>query len=77
MKTIRALAEQVANDIGVTERALFVGFMVRRFPSEGDYSYIKEWGYRFLGGNPERYMDSKSQAVYKEVKQFIEDTRGL
>ena len=48
----------------------FAKFMKRRFPTEKSPAYIEEWITRFKTGNPERYMDSHSLKVYKEIKML-------
>jgi hypothetical protein len=46
---------------------IFNKFMKKRFPHERDQSYIEEWREKFIRGNPEKYMDSKSLQIYREV----------
>lgn len=62
---------KIGIDKGVKELELFVKFLSKRFPNEDDRitSYFLEWADRFNSGSPERYMDSKSLLVYKEIKQ--------
>lgn len=49
----------------------FAKFIKRRFPQERSSAYIEEWAERFKSGNPERYMDSESLKIYKEVKEVL------
>jgi len=48
---------------------VFVKFLSKRFPNESDRleGYFTEWATRFNTGNPTRYMDDISLAIYKEV----------
>jgi hypothetical protein len=51
--------------------AVFNKFMALRFSRERDQSYIEEWRMRFMSGNPETYMDSKSLEAYKMAKKLV------
>jgi len=51
-----------------------IEFFKRRFPDkdlrfEFKVGYLQEWVTRFKKGNPEAYMDGKSQAVYDEMRK--------
>jgi len=54
---------------GVTDKELFVEFLSKRFPNESDRitSYFSEWADRFNSGQPEKYMDSESLAIYRAL----------
>lgn len=54
----------IANSIGMRNNELFTSFMLMRFPHEQSYSYIEEWAYRFVSGNPVCYMDKESKEAY-------------
>ena len=58
---------EIANSIGMRNETLYVKFMIERFPHEQSYSYMKEWAYRFMSGNPTVHMDSGSLAIYKKL----------
>ena len=62
---------EIAKDKGVKEINLFVEFFSLRFPNERKEitSYVSEWCDRFNMGQPERYMDITSLAIYKELKE--------
>ena len=55
---------KLASKKGIRNPALFVAFIIRRFPDEGCESYVVEWADRFLSGNPIPYMDSTSKSIY-------------
>lgn len=43
-------------------------FFERRFGKDHPHdSYYEEWVQRFATGHPERFMDSKSLEIYKQV----------
>lgn len=48
-------------------REIYAEFITRRFPKESDIGYLTEWAERFSTGTPEVYMDSQSQAIYRQV----------
>lgn len=48
------------------DTVIFEEFMEIRFP-KADRDYIEDWRKRFQGGNPEKYMDSKSLKIYKAL----------
>lgn len=50
---------------------IFEKFIALRFPHVRDPSYIDEWRGRFMGGEPERYMDSQSLAAYRMAKKLV------
>ena len=53
---------------------IYAEFITRRFPNESDISYLTEWAERFSTGTPEVYMDSVSQAIYRQV---IDEFKGV
>jgi hypothetical protein len=50
---------------------VFNKFIALRFPRERDQGYIEEWRERFMGGEPENYMDSQSLAAYNMAKKLV------
>ncbi|GAG50861.1 unnamed protein product, partial [marine sediment metagenome] len=50
----------VANKVGMRINELYADFMVERFPNETHITYMREWAFRFMSGNPASYMDDES-----------------
>tara|TARA_Y100000310_G_scaffold217932_1_gene219053 strand:+ start:1005 stop:1280 length:276 start_codon:yes stop_codon:yes gene_type:complete len=70
-KEYRELLNELSQKVGMRNYDLFVNFMVNRFPNEISISYIREWAFRFMSGNPTSYMDSESLDIYKELIKSI------
>jgi len=39
----------------------------KRFPNERSISYMREWAFRFMSGNPVSYMDNESLDIMKQI----------
>lgn len=59
------MLKQIATEQGLGD--LFVEFMTKRFPNEKDQGYILQWAERFKTGDPCRFMDNKSLAIYSDI----------
>jgi len=55
----------VANKVGMRINELYAEFMIKRFPNERSISYMREWAFRFMSGNPVSYMDNESLDIFK------------
>ena len=60
----------VANRVGMRINELYAEFMIKCFPNERSISYMREWAFRFMSGNPTSQMDKN------ELKVFIELIEG-
>ena len=52
---------------GLSDTSIFTKFIQIRFPEEKSIDYISEWAFRFISGNPIKFMDRYSRQVYQTI----------